>query len=116
MSVTTTATRTFRGVEVPAAGSYTLDRAHTNIAFSVRHMMVSKVRGRFTSFTGSLVITEEFLTSSVSAARAGFGARAEIDRDDFGLTWNQALEAGGVMVDRKVTIDADVEAVLQRQR
>lgn len=44
---------------------------------------------------------------------AGFVARAEIHRDDFGLTWNQALETGGVMIGRTVTIDIDAEAVRQ---
>jgi polyisoprenoid-binding protein YceI len=45
--------------------------------------------------------------------RAGFSARAEIDREDFGLTWNQVLETGGIAVGKKVTIDLEVEAVLQ---
>jgi polyisoprenoid-binding protein YceI len=45
--------------------------------------------------------------------RVGFSARGEIDRGDFGLTWNQALEGGGVVVGRKVTIDLEAEAVLR---
>ena len=44
--------------------------------------------------------------------RAGFSASAEIDRNDFGLTWNQALEGGGVLVSRTVTIEIEAEAVL----
>jgi polyisoprenoid-binding protein YceI len=43
----------------------------------------------------------------------GFSATAEIDREDFGMTWNQALEAGGVVVGRKVKIEIEVEAVRQ---
>jgi polyisoprenoid-binding protein YceI len=43
--------------------------------------------------------------------RAGFSARAEIDRYDFGITSNQALEGGGVLVGRKVTIELEAEAV-----
>ncbi|NLE72585.1 MAG: YceI family protein, partial [Actinomycetales bacterium] len=35
----------------------------------------------------------------------------EISRKDFGLTWNAALETGGVLVGDKVTITLDVEAV-----
>jgi polyisoprenoid-binding protein YceI len=45
--------------------------------------------------------------------RAGFSATADIDRRDWGLEWNQALEAGGVLVGHKVKIQADVEAVQQ---
>jgi len=43
----------------------------------------------------------------------GFTARAEIDREDFGMTWNQALETGGVLVGKKVTIEIEAEAVRQ---
>lgn len=43
--------------------------------------------------------------------RIGFSAVAEIDRFDFGLGWNAALEAGGLVVSRKVVIELDVEAV-----
>ncbi len=45
--------------------------------------------------------------------RIGFAATAEIDRESFGLTWNQALEGGGLLVGKKVTIDIEAEAVLQ---
>ena len=43
--------------------------------------------------------------------RVGFVARASIDRTDFGLQWNQVLEAGGVVVADRVDIELDVEAV-----
>lgn len=42
---------------------------------------------------------------------AGFTARTEIDRRDFGLTWNQELESGGVLVGHKIQVVADVEAM-----
>jgi polyisoprenoid-binding protein YceI len=45
--------------------------------------------------------------------RVGFTARAELNREDYGLTWNQALETGGVLVGKQVKIDLDVEAVRQ---
>jgi polyisoprenoid-binding protein YceI len=45
--------------------------------------------------------------------RAGFSVSGRIDRRDFGLTWNQALETGGVVVGNEVKIGADVELVLQ---
>lgn len=45
--------------------------------------------------------------------RAGFSATTEIDRRDWGLEWNQALETGGVLVGHTVKVQADVEAVQQ---
>ena len=45
------------------------------------------------------------------ATRVGFEAVAEINRKDFGMEWNAALETGGVLVGEKVTITLDVEAV-----
>ena len=46
-------------------------------------------------------------------ARIGFEAHTELDRDAFGLTWNQALETGGVLVGKAVKIDIEAEAVQQ---
>jgi polyisoprenoid-binding protein YceI len=43
----------------------------------------------------------------------GFTATTEIDREEFGITWNQALETGGVLVGRKVKIEISAEAVRQ---
>ncbi len=43
--------------------------------------------------------------------RAGFTATARIDRRDFGLTWNKAIETGGVVVGNEVTITLEIEAV-----
>jgi polyisoprenoid-binding protein YceI len=45
--------------------------------------------------------------------RAAFTARTSIDRKDFGLTYNQVLETGGVMVGDRVDIEAEIEAVKQ---
>lgn len=45
--------------------------------------------------------------------RAGFAAKTAIDRKEFGLTWNQALEAGGVLVGERIDIELEVEAVKQ---
>ena len=45
--------------------------------------------------------------------RAAFTATTTIDRKDFGLTWNQALETGGVLVGDKVEIEAEIQAVKQ---
>jgi polyisoprenoid-binding protein YceI len=43
--------------------------------------------------------------------RAAFSATTKIDRRDFGLKWNQALEAGGVLVSNEVKISITVQAV-----
>jgi polyisoprenoid-binding protein YceI len=43
----------------------------------------------------------------------GFTASTEIDREDFGLTWNVALETGGVLVGKKVKIEIEGEAIRQ---
>ena len=43
--------------------------------------------------------------------RAGFTAEAEVNRKDWGLEWNQALETGGVLVGEKVKIQLDIELV-----
>jgi polyisoprenoid-binding protein YceI len=43
----------------------------------------------------------------------GFSARTSILRSDFGLTWNQVLETGGVAVSDRVDLEFEVEAVKQ---
>ena len=66
MSVTeiTIATRTVDGTEVPVAGTYVIDAAHSHAGFVVRHLMVSKVRGAFSGVSGSVTVTDE-LTDSI---------------------------------------------------
>ena len=45
-------------------------------------------------------------------ARA-FSAETKIDREDWGLTWNQALEAGGWLVGKEIKLSIEIEAVLE---
>ncbi|BDZ41307.1 hypothetical protein GCM10025865_06060 [Paraoerskovia sediminicola] len=52
-------------------------------------------------------------TDPFGYARAGFEAATTISRKDFDLTWNAALEAGGVMVSDKVTITLDISTIAQ---
>ena len=59
------------------------------------------------------VETEGIATDPFGNIRAGFEGEATISRKDFGLTWNVALEAGGVLVSDKVKIQLDVVAVKQ---
>src|SRR6266581_2024756 len=63
--MTTTETRT--AIPGYTAGTWTIDPVHSEVGFAVRHMMVSKVRGRFTSFSGEIVTGADPLGSSVTA-------------------------------------------------
>jgi polyisoprenoid-binding protein YceI len=188
----TTALRVVDGVSLPVAGTYVIDPAHTVIGFVARHLMVTKVRGAFRDYTGSITIGRDVASSTAEATistasvdtgtadrdahlRSGdffdvesyptmsftnakvvqqdgdefvvegdltikdvtrrvslkveldgvandpFGntklavtAKTEIDREDFGLTWNVALESGGVLVSKKITIEIEAQAVLQK--
>ncbi|MGH7610294.1 MAG: YceI family protein [Candidatus Dormibacteria bacterium] len=63
--MTTTTTTT----EIPGyvVGTWSIDPVHSDVSFSVRHMMVSKVRGRFERFSGQIVTGEDPLASSLTA-------------------------------------------------
>lgn len=65
--------------DIPA-GAWQLDTAHSTIGFSVRHMMVSKVRGRFSAFTADIVTADDLTRSSVVATVE----MASIDTGDAG--------------------------------
>ncbi len=166
-----------------------IDVSHSAIHFHVRHMVISKVHGRFARWSGALQLDEQDLTRSqidvrIETAsidtqvadrdahlkspdfldverypemtyrsrrvekrgdgyrvtgdltlhgvtrevvldaefagtgkdpwgneRAGFSAKASLDRREFGLVWNTALETGGVLVGEKVEITIELEAV-----
>jgi polyisoprenoid-binding protein YceI len=94
-------TMTFRSTAVRAAGHGTYD-----------------LEGELTvrGVTRPLVLTIEFdgaVTDPWGGTRAGFTAKGQVNREDFGLTWNQALEGGGVLVGRSVGIEIEAELVLQ---
>jgi polyisoprenoid-binding protein YceI len=57
-------------VEIPGyvAGTWAIDPVHSEVSFVVRHMMVSKVRGRFDKFEGTIVTAEDPLASTVTAS------------------------------------------------
>jgi polyisoprenoid-binding protein YceI len=172
-----------------AIETWRLDTTHSTIGFTVRHMVVAKVRGRFNRLEGRLfvngdltkaqaevkidaasidtqveardnhlrsrdffdvaafprlifrsrrvvaagqeryhvvgdltvrdvtrevVLETEFLgrvTDPFGVERLAFSARTSIDRKDFGLTWNKALETGGMLVGERIDIELDVQAV-----
>jgi polyisoprenoid-binding protein YceI len=170
--------------------TWNIDSSHSGIHFAVRHMVVSKVRGAFTRWQGTINFDEQKPEASkvsirIEAAsvdtrelkrdehlrsadffdveryptlsfestkveklknnryrvtgdlvirgvtksieleaehlgggkdpwgneRIGFQAETSINRKDFGLNWNQALETGGVLVGDKVEISIDAEAI-----
>ena len=170
--------------------TWTIDPAHTEVGFSVKHLMISTVRGRFADVRGTIQldgsdltrasVEAEIATASIDTRqdqrdahlrsadffevekyptitfrstavertgndryritgdltirditrevvlegtdegrgrdpwggdRLGFSATTTIDRSDFGLTWNQALETGGVLVSDQIKISIDLEAV-----
>jgi polyisoprenoid-binding protein YceI len=59
-----------------------------------------------TEFTGA--VTDPF-----GNLRTGFSAQGEINREDFNVNWNQALEAGGFVVGKTVHIALEIEAILR---
>ena len=120
--------------------SWSVDPMHTQVEFSARHMGIMTVRGAFTGLTAATDFNEDdFTASSVEASidtrtlsarderrdahlkspatciagnmHAGFSAYATINRKDWGLTWNVALETGGLLVGEEVKLALEVEAV-----
>ncbi len=178
---------------IPVAGVYDIDGAHTSVEFVGRHLMITKVRGRFSDVRGRITIAEEpekshveveigaaslssgnddrdahlksgdffdvehyptivFRSTSVNALRdntweldgdltvrgttrpvtlqvdfdgadisplgderIGFSAAADINREDFGLTWNMSLETGGLLVGKTARIELSVQAIAANQ-
>ena len=56
---------------LPKAGTYTIDPAHTEVGFVARHLIGTKVRGRFTESSGTFTVAENPEESSVEADRTG---------------------------------------------
>lgn len=175
-------------IQALTPGTWNIEPAHSSVEVVARHMMVTKVRGRFTEFTGAVHVAEDrsgswaeaaIKTTSIDTnqpqrdahltspdfldseqfpeitfkstklegsgskykatgdltvkgqtrpvvldvefggvATSPFGhqvaflsASTEIDREDFGMTWNQALETGGVLVSKKMKIEIEAQLV-----
>jgi polyisoprenoid-binding protein YceI len=62
-----TASTTATSIPGYVVGTWTIDPVHSEIGFSVRHLMVSKVRGRFSNFSGEIVTAEDPFKSSATA-------------------------------------------------
>lgn len=170
------------------AGTYNIDASHTNASFTVKHMMISNVTGKFNDVAGTFEFDEktktlksisgEIVAASINTAneerdghlksadlfdvaqfpkitfkstkidknkvqgeltikgvtkvvsldletsgvitdpwgkqRTGFSLNGKIKRSDFGITWNKALETGGVAVSDEVKLIVDMEGVLAK--
>src|ERR1039457_808890 len=183
--------RTVSGVESRAVGPCAIGASHTRLGFAVRHMAVSKVRGGFNTFEGTLQLAENPVDSKASLTidagsvdtrdenrdnhlrtndffdvenhptwtfvstaiksegpaefkvegdltirgvtrpvtldttlegvvkdpygmhRVGFSAKTTINREDFGVAFGAVMEAGGLVVAKKVDIEIEAEATLQ---
>jgi polyisoprenoid-binding protein YceI len=67
--------------------------------------------------TKSVSFEGEYLGASQTpwdSTVVGFTAQTVVNRKDWGLEWNMALEGGGVLVGEKITLTIDAEAVLQQ--
>lgn len=176
------------GASALFGGNYSVDIAHSSADFSVKHMMISTVKGNFATFNGTFAYDEasktlnslkgEIQAASINTGikdrddhlrsadlfdvakyptitfvldevkgdkaygkltlhgitkavvlnyenggivkdpwgkqRVGIGLSGSINRTDFGITWNKALEAGGVAVSDAVKLDVALEGVLQQ--
>ena len=83
MAEQTVSSRTVDGVEYPAVGTYDIDVSHTRLGFAVRHMAVSKVRGEFKDFSGTLELAENPVDSKISVTiQAGSVDTHDENRDN----------------------------------
>jgi polyisoprenoid-binding protein YceI len=77
------ATRLAGAAELPAPGHWQIDPGHTEVAFIGRHLMLTKIRGRFTGVAGTIVVTEDpagtTAVVSIDMASVDSGSQA---RDD----------------------------------
>jgi polyisoprenoid-binding protein YceI len=65
--MTVSDTSTLTGIPGYVAGTWSIDPVHSEVGFTARHMMVSKVRGKFRTFSGQIVTGDDPLASSVTA-------------------------------------------------
>ena len=68
---------------LPKAGTYTIDPAHTEVGFVARHLIGTKVRGRFTDVSGTFTVAENPEESTLEAvAQAASIHTGQVQRDD----------------------------------
>jgi len=77
---------------LPTAGTYNIDAVHSTVGFVARHLVASKVRGRFTDFTGAITIGDTPETSSVQATVQAASITTDNDMRDAHLKSPDFLE------------------------
>ena len=92
-------TMTFRSTSVTGAGSRWLVTGDLTIRGVTREVTLD------TAFEGTA-------SDPWGGARAAFSASTEVDREDFGMTFNTALETGGVLVGKRAKIEIEAQLVL----
>src|SRR5690606_12271852 len=99
-------------------------QAHPTLRFQSRTVERQGARHRITGdltirgVTRPVLLDAEFqgrATDPWGGQRAAFSAKTSIDRGEFGLTWNQVLEAGGVLVGTKIDVEIEVQLVKAAQ-
>lgn len=80
-------------VKLPTPGTYTIDPAHSEVGFVARHLIGSKVRGRFTKFDGTIVIADPIESSSVEAKAETASIDTGVQMRDDHLRTNDFLDA-----------------------
>ncbi len=99
---------------------WTFEPGHTAAVFKARHIMVTWVRGHFVNIHGTLQFDPAAPGQSTVNVdkgplhRAGFVATTTINRHDFGVSWQGAMDKGGVVVGNDVFITIDAEALVER--
>lgn len=95
---------------------------HPTGRFRATGITADNARGSITGeltlkgITRPVTLQAEFLGTVVDpwdGERAIFSAKATIDREDWGLTWNMVLEAGGLLVSKRIQLEIEVELVRQ---
>jgi polyisoprenoid-binding protein YceI len=77
------ATRILETSTIPEVGTWKIDRSHSDLRITARHLMVAKVRGTFEDLDGTIVVAEDPLESSVEIeARADSVTTGTVDRDN----------------------------------
>jgi len=105
-------TRPFSGVAIPAPGAYELDPPHTFITFSVQHMVVGRVRGRFNSCSGTITVAEDPTKSSldVSVDTESIDTQNEMRDEDLRSPRFLDVRAFPVMTYRATGVTPDLDS------
>ena len=104
-------TRPFSGIAIPAAGTYQLDPPHTFITFSVQHMVVGRVRGRFNSCSGTITVAEDPTQSSleVSVDTASVDTHHDVRDEDLRGAHFLDVKTFPVMIYRATGVTPDLD-------